>query len=167
MAGEPAEQQKRGGARIVVQIDLNRLDLGKLRKGSGVIEEAREGVAPRLEAGPIQIAQDGALVFSRREMAKHGKLMRWIVPLPAVVDEAVHPGPERFIERFGQVALPPKTKRQVGIEMGKNNVGQRMGALAIETKGDLLGAKLAVAFACLMAMGIDPSLRGRSGSPGI
>ena len=39
-----------------------------------------------------------------------------------------------------QLALPPKTERQVGIEVRKNDVGQTLRGAALQTEGDLLGA---------------------------
>ena len=150
----------------MVQVDLERVNFGEFRKRGGVVEETREGVAPWLEAGPVQIAQDGA--FSpRREVADHGKLVGRIGPLGAVVDQAIHPRPERVVEGLGQIALPPEAEGQIGIEVGKNNVRQRVRTLAVEAEGDLLRAELALAFSRLMAMRVDPRLCGRLGRAGV
>ena len=77
-------------------------------------------------------------------------------PIVAVVDEAIDPGPELRIHRIGKFLLPPEMKRQIGIQMRKDDARQQICARSFEQKRKLLGADLFAACATDVTMRADP-----------
>ena len=156
--GEPAGDEQGGGAAGGRRGDGELFDFRQAGQGGGVVEHPGEGVAPGEEAGPIEVAEDDAVALARGDVADEGELVGGVFPGGAVVDDAVDPAPEFFIERLGEVGFPPEAEREVGIEVGKNDVRQGGGAVAVEAEGDLLGANLAP-LAGHVAVGVDPGFR--------
>jgi hypothetical protein len=63
-----------------------------------------------------------------------------------------------WIHRFAKFLLPPEIERQVGIEVGEDDVGKETALLSFERKRKLLGADLFAAGAGDVAMGADPGM---------
>src|SRR5947209_2276106 len=98
----------------------------------GMIEELGERKADLVEARPIQVAQDDALFRFILRRFDEAHLRAKILPIAAVVNETVHPGPKLRIHRIVQFALPPKMKWKVGIKVRKNNAWQQIRARPFE-----------------------------------
>ena len=79
-----------------------------------------------------------------------------IFPSLAVINETIDPGPKLRVHWVVQIALPPEIKRQIGIEMGKDDAGQQIRASTFQEKGNLLGANLFAAGLAHVAMRADP-----------
>src|SRR5207302_9551676 len=77
-------------------------------------------------------------------------------PSLAVENQAIDPRPQSRIHRLRKIVLPPKIKRQVGIEMGENYARQQFYAWSLEQKRNLLGANLFAPGAADVAMRVDP-----------
>ena len=84
------------------------------------------------------------------------KLRPEILPRPAIIDQSVDPLPKLRIHRVVKFTLPPEIKRQIGIEMRKNNARQQLRARAFEQKRQLFGTNLFASGAPDMAMRVDP-----------
>ena len=123
---------------------------------SGVVEELREREAKVVQPRPIQVAQNDALLGFASRGLNQLHLRAEIFPGLAVVDESVDPFPELRVHRVMEFALPPKIKRQIGIELRKNHVRQEPGAWAFEQEGNLFRANLFAAGLADVAMGADP-----------
>ena len=97
-----------------------------------MIEELREREAKIIQPRPIQVAQDQALLRFALSCFDQRHLCGKILPALAVVDEPVDPFPELRIHRFMKFPLPPKTKRQIRVQVGENDTRQTRGASAFE-----------------------------------
>src|SRR5437660_5027257 len=53
--------------------------------------------------------------------------------------------PYTTLFRSGKIVLPPKIKRQIGIEMGKDNTRQEFDAWTLQRKRNLLGTNFVFA----------------------
>src|SRR5947207_9527259 len=106
-----------------------------------MIEELCDGIAHLIESCPIEIAKHDPLFrFSLRGFDETH--LREIFPDLAVENQPINPLPELRIHWIGEIVLPPKIERQVGIEMRKDNAWQPFYAGAFEQKRHLLGAAL-------------------------
>ncbi len=121
-----------------------------------MIKQLGQGEARTEQARPVQVTEDRALGIERGDLACDGELLDGLLPVGAVKDEPVDPAPELLVQRLAEFPLPPEIERQVGVQMRKDDVGQRMHHLAIKLEGDLLGADLSLALACHVAVGADP-----------
>ena len=148
-------------------LDLERLDFREVMMGRGMIEKLREREAEVNQANPVQVAQDNALPCFALCRLDQLHLLVEIAPDLAVVDHAIDPGPELRVDRGAEFLLPPKIEREIGIELGKDNVRQQAALLALERKRKLLRTDLLAAGAADVAMradpGFDPALLRRSG----
>src|SRR5437763_1275548 len=123
-----------------------------------MIEELGERQTNLIKTGPVQIAENDALL---RLGLRGFDALHWLVegaPFLAVVDDAIDPGPKLRVHRFLKFFLPPEIKRQVGIEMGENNVRKQSRGRSLEQKRKLLGANLLAPGAAHVAMRADPGL---------
>src|SRR5690242_21934894 len=89
-----------------------------------VIEELRERKPQMDKPNPIEIAEHDPLprFFLRRFDELH--LLIEVSPGLAVIDHPIDPGPELRIERRSELLLPPKVKRQIGIEISEDDIRQ-------------------------------------------
>src|SRR5437870_7024719 len=92
----------------------------------GMIEKLRERDAKLIETGPVEIAKDNALPGFVLRGFNQAHLRGEVAPRLAVVNETIYPRPKLRIHRIVQVALPPKVKRQVRIQMRKNDAGEQI-----------------------------------------
>lgn len=121
-----------------------------------MVEHTGKGEAPSVKACPVEVAKHPAGGIRGGKVANDRKLVRGIFPRAAVKNEAIDPAPKFLIQWFGEFRFPPEAKREIGVEVREDNVGERMGAVAIESEGDLFGANLSLSFAREMAVGADP-----------
>src|SRR5207302_4144051 len=122
----------------------------------GMIEKLRDGVADFIKARPIEVAKHDPLFRFLLRSFNEPHLCAKVRPSLAVENQSVDPGPKLRIQRFGKIVLPPKIKRQIGIEMGKDNTREEFDAWTLQRKRNLLGTNLFATGARNMAMRIDP-----------
>src|SRR5207237_10414954 len=99
-----------------------------------MIEELGEGQAEMNKSGPIQITQHNALFGFALRSLDQAHLGVEIVPRLAVVNQSIDPRPKLRVHRLGKFRLPPKIKREVGIEMGTDNVREEFDRRVFEQK---------------------------------
>src|SRR4030095_11946057 len=99
---------------------------------SGMIEELREREAKVVQSRPIQVTQDQALLRFALGCFDQRHLRGKIFPAVAVVDESGDPLPELRVHRVMEFLLPPKIKRQIGIQIREDDAWQLCGASAFE-----------------------------------
>src|SRR6266404_9971688 len=99
---------------------------------SGMVEELREREAKVIQPRPIQVAKHNTLVGLLLHQLEQTCLRAKIAPAMAIVDHAIDPRPKLWIHRFAKFFLPPKIKRQVRIQIRKDDAGQLRGAPAFE-----------------------------------
>src|SRR5580693_2810272 len=92
---------------------------------SRMIEKLGDGVADLVESGPVQVAKYDPLLGFLFRGFDEAHLRCEISPRLAVEDQSVDPRPKLRVHRFGKIILPPKIKRQIGIEVGENNARQQ------------------------------------------
>ena len=126
------------------------------RKRTRVVEKLCQRESRAKQPRPIQVAKNSADFGESADLLNQLELLCRRLPLRAVVDEAVHPSPELFVEGFAKVALPPKVKRQIGIEMRKDDIRERAYHIAIQLKGDLFRADLVLTLSGEVAVCVDP-----------
>jgi hypothetical protein len=158
LRGEPPCQEQRGRAKSRREIDLNALDFIEARVGPGVVEELSKREPNLDEPGPIQIAENDSLLRVGLSRFQALDLGAEIVPALAVVNNAIDPRPELRVHRVGKFALPPEIEREIGIELGKNDVRQEPRRRSFEQKRELFRTDLFVAGAADVAMHVDPRL---------
>src|SRR5205807_8075215 len=99
-----------------------------------MIEELGEGQAETNEPRPIQITQHNALLGSALPSLAQVHLGVEIVPRLALVNQSIDPRPKLRVHRLGKFRLPPKIKREIGIELGKDNAREEFDRRAFEQK---------------------------------
>src|SRR6266705_2363969 len=97
-----------------------------------MIEKLGKCKADFVQSRPVQIAKHNSLPRFFPRSLEQAHLRREILPGLAVVNEPVHPGPKLRVHRVVKLALPPKIKREVGIEMRKNDAREQPGAGAFK-----------------------------------
>ena len=80
-------------------LDLERLDSREVMMGRGMIEKLRERDAEVNQAHPVEVAQDNALPRFALGRFDQLHLLVEVAPDLAVVDHAIDPGPELWVER--------------------------------------------------------------------
>src|ERR1043166_6138489 len=93
---------------------------------SRVVEELRQRITNFVEARPVQVAQDKALFGFALGRFDQSKLLVEITPVFAVENEPVYPRPKLRIHRIMQIALPPKVKREIRLEMREDDVRKKI-----------------------------------------
>src|SRR5256885_16307008 len=124
--------------------------------GRRVIKKLRDGVADLVESRPIEIAKHDALFRFLLRGFDETHLRAKVSPSLAVENQPIDPLPKLRVHRFGKIVLPPKIKRQIGIEMGKDNTRQEFYAWTFQRERNLLGTNLFASGARNMAMRVDP-----------
>ena len=99
-----------------------------------MIEKLRERESKSIQALPIQVAQDQAMLCFALSCFDQRHLCGEVFPAVAVVDESVHPLPEVRVHRVVEFPLPPKIKRQVRIQIGEDDARKLCSASAFEQK---------------------------------
>src|SRR6202011_3450698 len=104
-----------------------------------MIEKLRDGGTHLVEPRPIEIAKHDSLLRFLLRGFDQAHLRVKIFPRLAIEYQSIDPLPKLRIHRFGEIVLPPKIKREIGVEMGKDNARQECHARTFQRKGDLLG----------------------------
>src|SRR5262249_58126692 len=101
-----------------------------------MIEKLRDCIADFVEPRPIQIAKSDALprLLLRGFDARH--LRCEISPGLAVENQTINPGPQLRVHRLGKIVLPPKIKRQIGIEKRETDARQKLSERTIRQRRD-------------------------------
>src|ERR1043166_5402883 len=108
----------------------------------GWIEELRNCGSGFVESSPVEVTQNDSLICFFASGLYQAHLRIVIFPPVAVVNEVIDPGPQLGVERCAKIGLPPKVKRQIGIQMGKDNARQQGGAGSAETERQLFRTNL-------------------------
>lgn len=140
LSGDPGSQHKGWDLafRSVDQRDL--LKAGQFGERDPIIETVGESPSHLVGAGPGQIVDGKARTFVQMCCSEASKSDHWLCPVCAVDDESVDDAVEAVLEVVVEFSLPPENKREVGVEMGKDNVAHVAVTVALEAQGDLLGA---------------------------
>src|SRR5260370_32359561 len=123
---------------------------------SGMIEKLCDRVADFVESRPIEIAKHDPLFRFLLCRFDEPHLRAKVFPGLAIEYQPIDPRPKLRIHWFGKIVLPPKIKRQIGIEMGKDNTRQKLNARTFKRERKLLGTNLFTPGATDMAMRVDP-----------
>ena len=126
--------------------------------GRRMVEKLGNGISHFVQAGPIQIAENDALLRFVLRGFDQAHLLIEIFPGLAVENQAIDQGPELRIHGLRKIVLPPEIKRKIGIEMRENNARQKFHAWSFKQKGNLLGTDLFAACTAEVAMSVDPCL---------
>src|SRR4029077_18039817 len=132
LRSQPAYKQDRGRSEPWRKIDPRLADLGEAMVRSGMIEELREREAKVVQPRPIQVAKHDTLVGLLLHQLEKTCLRAKIAPATSAIDHAIDPRPKLWIHRFAKFFLPPKTTRQIRIQIGKDDARQLYGAPAFE-----------------------------------
>src|SRR5436309_260211 len=97
-----------------------------------MIKELRKRETDTIEPGPIQVAKNNALLGFLLCGLDQTHLYAKIAPVVAVVDYSIDPRPKLRVNRLVKFFLPPKIKREVRIQIGKDDARQLYGAPAFE-----------------------------------
>ena len=111
-----------------------------------MVEEIGDRDPPVVQAGPVEIAEDGMRFRKRVDPVDERELLLGFCPCAAIEDQPIDPAPELAIERLPKCGLPPEAQGQVGIQMRKNNIRQSRSGLPVQAKRNLLGADLVFSF---------------------
>src|SRR5438046_7067009 len=84
-----------------------------------VIEELGKREADPVQPGPIQIAKHNTLFRFLLRGLNQSHLRAKIFPGLTVIDYTIDPCPKLPVHRLTKLALPPKVKRQVRIQVRK------------------------------------------------
>src|SRR5205807_9214655 len=153
---QPTEQKQRGRFESGSVIDRDVCDFPEVMVRRGVIEKLSDGVADLVEPCPIQIAEHDPLFCFLFRSFDEMHLRVEIFPSLAVENQSIDPGPKLRIHFLGEIVLPPEIERQVGIEMRKDDTGEKFRARTLEQKRDLFRANLLAACPRYMAVRVDP-----------
>src|SRR6202022_2522530 len=123
-----------------------------------VIEELSKRTSYLVQPSPVQIAQDDTLVGFGLNRFHPLHLRIEIVPPLTIIDDAGGPRPKERIHMFREFTLPPEIKRQVRIQMRKDNAREQACAGTAEQKRNLFRADLLAAGAADVAMSADPRI---------
>src|SRR5207244_11180296 len=91
----------------------------------------------------------------RRSRLEKTNLRPKVSPSRSSETQTIDPLPEVRVHRFGKIVLPTKIKRQIRIEMGKDNTRQEFYAWTFQRERKLLRTNLFVPRATDMAMCVD------------
>ena len=113
LCSEPTGKKERSRSESGCKIDAHVTDFGQAMMRSRMIEELCDGEADIVQARPILVAQDQALLRFAMSSFDQRHLRGKIFPVVAVVDESVDPLPELRIHGFAELLLPPEIERQI------------------------------------------------------
>src|SRR5207244_9446598 len=123
--------------------------------GRRMIKKLRDCVADLVESRPIEIAKHDALFRFLLRGFDETHLRAKVSPSLVVENQPIDPLPKLRVHRFWKIVLPPKIKRQIRIEMGKDNTRQEFYAWTFQRERKLLRTNLFVPRATDMAMCVD------------
>ena len=81
-----------------------------------------EGLPEMQAARPVQIAEHHARLRALDGLTQKPELLAGIAPALAVVNQAIHPCPERLVDRIGKFSLPPQVERKIRVKIGEKGI---------------------------------------------
>jgi hypothetical protein len=112
--------------------DADGFELGEVLQRGGVLEATGERGAHEVRARPREVTHIEAGGFGTHGGQQGVELPGGVAPAAAVDDERVDAGVEALLEVLGEIGLPPDDERQIGIEVGEDDVLHLRGVTALQ-----------------------------------
>src|SRR6266480_4112293 len=134
LRGQPTGKEHGCRSESGCEFDACVFDVSEAMMRCRVIEELGKREADPVQPRPIQVTKHDTLFRFHLRGLNQSHLRVKIFPRLTVVDHPIDPRPKLPIHRLTKLALPPKIKRQVRIEVREYDAGQQIRTRSFEQK---------------------------------